>query len=507
MKRFHLVLIVFILLISPAFSQEFDFDRTPEVSLQSTEIQPVSPIDINTERLLLSMSTEDYPVTPGDVYNIAYLRSSQQVTHQLLVESDYTVNFNIFGKINAGNLTFTEFKKIIENKISAAYPDSVPSITILSTGLFQVYIKGEVKQSTYITCWGLTRLNQIIGGPLTTYSSIRDVKVIHTDGSSKQFDLFIARRFGIKEEDPCLKPGDIIVVSKREREIRISGQVKRPGKYQLLTDEKLEELIEYYGDGFTELADKSRVKLDRFVTGSDKIAESFYLDISQGYDKKFNLNDLDNIYVHQKTKKLPVIYIEGAFNTSLASENGEVRTSSKLQTSNKITVMFNEGTTLYDILWDRRDLISPMADLPNAFLRRDSEESVIPVNIEKLLYEYNAIHDISLKPYDHIIIPFKQFFVAVTGGVQNPGTYPYVPEKTLEYYINLAGGVDRERGSSRRVRIYDQNNKLRPNQSIIDPEDRIYVPLSLAYYVVKYIPLITSSVSAILAILIAGGRI
>ena len=82
-------------------------------NLEPAEIQPVSPIDINTERLLLSMSTEDYPVTPGDVYNIAYLRSNQQVTYQLLVESDYTVNLNIFGKINAGNLTFTEFKKII----------------------------------------------------------------------------------------------------------------------------------------------------------------------------------------------------------------------------------------------------------------------------------------------------------------------------------------------------------------------------------------------------------
>ncbi len=107
------VSIVFILLISPAFSQEFDFDRTQEESLQSAEIQKLSPIGVQTDRLLLSKSNEDYPVTPGDVYNIAYLRSNQQVTYLLLVESDYTVNLNIFGKINAGNLTFTEFKKII----------------------------------------------------------------------------------------------------------------------------------------------------------------------------------------------------------------------------------------------------------------------------------------------------------------------------------------------------------------------------------------------------------
>jgi len=769
MKKFYLFLSIFVLIITPAFSQEFNLTGDSTKNLEPAELQSVSPISVNTERLLLSMSSEDYPVTPGDVYNLTYLRSNRLVSQQIIVESDYTVKLSIFGEINAKNLTFPAFKKLLEKKISEAYPDSMPSVTILSNGLFQVYIKGEVTQSNYVTCWGLSRLSQIIKDYLTPYSSMRNVKIIHVNGTSNQFDLFKAKRFGIKEEDPYLKPGDIIIVFKRDREIQIKGQVKRPGEYQLLPGEGLKELIEYYGDGFTELADKSRIRIDRFitdkdediaetlyldvtkeysnkialrdldivyvppkierlpvvyfegaigesdnfqnkipyrfkkgetlytalqsmkklispmadltnafltresesqiinvnlqkllynydpaddielmpydrivipfgkfeifikgevksskwlvvesltrlsevvseyltdyssirdieivssngesnkydlfraqrfgekeqdpylkpgdtiivskrdrevkitgevrrpgryqllpgeglrelieyygdgfteladktrieldryVTGSDKIAERFIIDLRMGYDKEFDLKDLDSIHIPKKTKRLPVIYIEGAIKPpEIDTKESVTIEERKVQSSNKITVMYKEGTTLYDVLWARKNLLFPMADLSNSYIRREGLKDVVPVNLEKLLYEYDKKYDLILKPYDHIIIPFKQFFVIVLGGVKNPGTYPYVPNKTYEYYISLAGGVDPERGSTCRVRIYDRNNKRRSNKSIIDPEDRIVVPYSLSYYGLKYFTIITSSISTLITILIAGGVI
>lgn len=497
MKRFPIYFLIFLLLIQISFSEESSAQVDESISPESGLL----PLLSDRNMLLLSMSAEDYPVTPGDIYKLSYLTANAPVSHEVIVESDFTINLNVFGKTKAENISFTDFKKIVEYRVTQAYPDSTPSITILSNGRFQVYMKGEVQKADYITAWGLTRLSQVIDGRLTPYSSIRDMEITSREGAGRKYDLFMAQRFGEKEQDPYIKPGDTIVVSKREREVEITGEVRRPEKYQLLPAEGLKDLIEFYGDGFTVLANKSRIILERLVTESDKIAESFTLDLSLGYDQELELKDLDTIFVPQKTARLPVVYLEGAISSDIESKEGE---EAQPESSNKVTVTFKEGDTAYNILWPRRNLIYPAADLPNSFISRDGNGKVIPVNLEKLLYDYDPSQDIELMPYDHIIIPFRQFFVMVTGGVHDPGRYPYVPEKTSQYYINLAGGIDPERGSDSVV-ITDRNNNKRDKQSILEPEDRVFVPYSFSYHFLKYTPLVISSITAVLSILIAAG--
>ena len=764
MKKFPICILIFILLIPVGFSQ----DRSEEISKGVPPESGLFPLLSDRNMLLLSMSAEDYPVTPGDIYKLTYLSAANPVSQEVIVESDFTVNLNIFGKIKGENIIFAQLKDLVEDRVTQAYPDSTPSFTILSNGRFQVYIKGEVNGAAYITAWGLTRLSQVIGGRLTAYSSIRDIEIVSRNGMGKKYDLFRAKRFGEKKQDPYLKPVATIVVSKREREVQLSGDIKRPGKYQLLPYEGLRQLIHYYGDGFTELADKERVKLDRFitgdskvaetiyldlskgyyqgiplkdldritvpantnrlpvvyfegalqsdaqfgtqtsnkiplrfkegetlysvllsiknmispvadlpnafltrkgesqpipidlekllyeydpsvdlvirpydrivipfgkfeifitgevetsewlavesltrlsdvvnkyltnyssirdieilsshgesrkydlfrakrfgekeqdpylkpgdtivvskrereveirgevkragkyqllasdslkelieyygdsfteianvsrvvlqrlVTGSDKIAESFSLDLSQGYKQELGLKDLDVIFVPQKTERLPIVYLEGAISSGIELKKGEEEGGVLVDIYSKTIVSFKDGDTIYNILWPRRNLIYPAADLPNSFISRNGKEQIIPINLEKLLYDYDSSLDVELKPYDHIIIPFRQFFVNVTGGVYNPRRYPYVPEKTYLYYVNLAGGIDPERGS-KNVIVTDLDNERRNKQSFLEPEDRVHIPYSFGYYFVKYFPIITSSVSAILSILIASG--
>ena len=64
------------------------------------------------QRMLLSMSTEDYLVTPGDVYKLTYLSSNELISYEVVLESDFNLNLNVFGKINAENLTFTALKSL-----------------------------------------------------------------------------------------------------------------------------------------------------------------------------------------------------------------------------------------------------------------------------------------------------------------------------------------------------------------------------------------------------------
>jgi len=461
----------------------------------TTKISDISTPSMQ-EMLLLSLSAEDYPVTPGDTYQLTYITAGSPITTLTVVASDYTTNLGVLGNIDAEGLTFLDLKEQIEQKILRAYPDSSPSITIVSNGQFRVFIKGEVTNADYAKAWGLTLLSQVIEDYLTPYASIRDVMVISKSGQGKKFDLFKAIRFGERDQDPYVLPGDTVVVSKRDRAIRLSGAVRREGVYQPLANEELEELIEYYGDGFTEIADRSRIRLQRLITENNKIAESFVFDLGQGFSETIELRDLDTITVPEKTEYMPVIFVEGAIRSEsdLHSNNSNDKL---IEEYNKLIIQFAEGETLYSVLKDRQEQIDPNADLANAYVIRKHSAGIIPVNLETLLYSYKPQDDFSLEAYDRLVIPPRRYTVLVTGGVIDRGQYPYLPNKTYRYYVDLAGGVDPESGNLNAVRITDRDNNRISIDLYIDPESRIHVPYSFSYYFLKYFPIAVSSATAI----------
>ncbi len=494
MKKVLMKIFLFVCIGVSAFSEE-ELSNGVKQNLNTNSSWDIPIVGENT-KLLLSLSATDYPVTPGDVYRIAYVSADREIYFETTVENGYEVNLGIFGNINAKKLTFSEFQSLVEQRILTAYPDSMPSIMILSNGQFQVFVKGEVQEATFVTAWGLTSLSQIVDGILTEYSSLRDVEVVSRDGESDIYDLFRAKRFGERQYDPYLRPGDTVIFKEKHREILLEGAVKREGKYQLSDGEGLFELIEEFGGGFTAIANPSRIRLERIVTGGTKIAESFVIDLSLGYKSSTELMNCDRIVVPEKTDYLPVIYIEGAIQPE--SENiYRNNTNNNISNSQIVTVPIKEGDSLYYLLWDFKDQIHPTADLTNAFIHRESNGEEIPVDLQALLYEYSPKEDIVLKPYDKVIIPFRQFLVIVTGAVYDPGQYPYVPNQTSSYYIRMAGGVNPQFGTTQGIKVTDRNGRPISKESYLEPESHVYVPYSFSYYFLKYFPIVVASVTAI----------
>ena len=70
------------------------------------------------ENFLLAVSSKHYPVTPGDVYRLTFLLANDTVSNEILVESDYRLNLNIFGELNAENMSFSELKPLVEKRIA-----------------------------------------------------------------------------------------------------------------------------------------------------------------------------------------------------------------------------------------------------------------------------------------------------------------------------------------------------------------------------------------------------
>jgi protein involved in polysaccharide export with SLBB domain len=201
--------------------------------------------------------------------------------------------------INASGKTYGQLKQEAEAIVSKNYAFSGVQLVLVKPGTFNVFIKGEVINAAERTTWAMGRLSSLVNRSLTQYSSTRNITVTAMDGQVKTYDLFKAQRFGDQEQDPYLRPGDIITVNPRDRRVSIYGQVKRPGSYELRPGENLRELIHNFANGYSARGDTGRVELVRYIENNDGVAETIYL-TPEEINADYPLQDSDAVYIPLK---------------------------------------------------------------------------------------------------------------------------------------------------------------------------------------------------------------
>ncbi len=514
MKRAILLIAVFCLGAAAIFAQQQG--RQPAgAAVPATALDP---------RLQLAVASEAYPVTPGDIYRLTFRQGDMIIMSDLMVEGDYNLDMNVFGKLNTTGMRFSDLKPIVEKIVSTAYPRSMPSLTISSIGLFQVFVRGVIPISVNVDAWGLMRLSEVLEGRLGPFSSIRNIEVVAKNGSKKTYDLFKAQGFGVAEQDPYVKPGDTVAIQPADRIVALTGEVRRPGKYQLFPGEQLKELVESYGGGLTVNAESAHTRIDRIAT--DKAGTS-YVNLKDPSSRKEVLKDGDSIHVYAKSEWLPVVFFEGAVvpqatatpettsvgmptptdpaaaaaalaATRAAPPTGIDETS--IRSYNRILYYFKEGETLSDALHAIRGSLAPLADLTASVIVRQSSPTPILIDMQQLLVGTNPSVDIPLQPNDRIVIPSLRFTVAVAGAVFFPGNFPYQAGLPPSHYISLAGGVDPEKNGNGDFSLTDPQGKDKDKKHPLSPGDRIYVPANaFGYNLQRILPLFASILTVALS--------
>jgi protein involved in polysaccharide export with SLBB domain len=351
-------------------------------------------------------------------------------------------------------------------------------------------IRGEVIDAGNKSLNVLTRLSSLMTN-LTPKATKRLVTVTSiATGESRVYDLFLARRFGELSQNPYIRPGDVIHVPAAERTVTLTGQVNRPGEYELLPGESLKELIEYYGDGFTLAADPEKITLSRIDTPEGVAGESKLFSYKEGSAPI--PADQDVFTVGNKIYNRPLVYIEGAI--SAVNTGNSIETSAAIEGTTKVEFPFYAGQTLGMVVRSLHLRFTPSSDLTHAYILR--QEKNIPVDLNQFLHLNDFSDDMMLENNDRIIIPFIQYFVLVSGAVKAPGRYPYIPDRLPEYYINLAGGRDPNQNNGRGDKVYDMHNNNLSTEAFIQPESIIIVPSNrFAYYFNQYVRIITTILS------------
>lgn len=498
MKRFSLILFSLALASLPLSAQALSTNSSDDDS-NNIVLTPQS------ENVQIAMSVPDYLVTAGDIYTLAFVIGTEAITYSLPVDSTYRIRVANLGVIDASGKTFVELKRQVENLVTKNYPMSGVQFVLTSAAVFKVTIKGEVVSTTEKSVWALTRLSELFKeeGLFTRYSSKRNVVITSANGKTKTCDLFKAERFGDMDQDPYLRPNDVITINRFQRTATISGTVERPGTYELLEGENLKDFVEVYGGGLAPRADTTRIEVTHMSTEAEKTGETTYI-TQKDVDENYKIEPFDTIYIPTYDDLRPSIFIEGAVFTS-----SDIKAES-IQSTNRLTMTFSAGEKYTSFVRGHSQLFSSsVADTANSYIMRDNNK--IPISIYKIIYDKNFDFEETLQNNDTLIVPFKQYFVSVSGAVKVPGRYPYIPDRGWEYYISLAGGFIKTENSRQKIVITDINGKKISKKDPITPETTIEaVTNSGLYYFNLYAPIITTligTISTALSILTITGAL
>ena len=406
---------------SPQYSQTSGYTYSSQLGLSVPEANVLST-GIPADAVLRAIGDSEYPVTPGDMFVLAYSDGKNLITLELQADNDCRVVIPSIEVIDASGMTYKQFKANVEETISKYYTYSSPQLMLTGCGVFSLKVTGEVNYSQYVTAWGCSRLSDlaIYAGE---YASTRKVEITYRDGSRKTCDLFNALRNGSDEDNPLLAPGCEVRFLKASVIVSLSGAVARAGVYQPLAGETLYDLIQVYGGGLLNSADAQSIRVSNYVDGA-YVASYMTLGESKAYIPG-NGDVVEVIYSAQKNAH---ISITGA----ISAQNG----GASLSMANSLDYSIADGETGEHVIASVSSMILSTGDISSAYVLRDGKRMALST---------------VLKAGDNIIIPFSRQTVTVSGYVNNPGTFAFVPDMTADYYISLAGGFSAS--ASGRVKV------------------------------------------------------
>ena len=113
----------------------------------------------------------------------------------------------------------------------------------------RIFLLGEVrKQGAYTVSALSTTINALLScGGIKESGSLRGIQLQRDGKLVASLDLYELLLSGDTSADQPLQPGDVIFVPVVEKQVAISGAVKRPAKYEIIGGESIAQVIDLAG--------------------------------------------------------------------------------------------------------------------------------------------------------------------------------------------------------------------------------------------------------------------
>ena len=379
----------------------------------------------------------NYRLGPGDEVVIDIWGASQNTIRQQ-ISPDGTINLEQLGPVFLSGMTVDRAQQYLTDELRKIYSDQSNQIrvTLGNTRTIQINVMGEVVQpGTYALSAFSTVFHALYrAGGVSNIGSLRNVKVSRGGKIVATVDVYQFIMQGKTRDDIRLEEGDVIIVPAYDALVQITGNVKRPMRYEMKKDETLSTLLKYAG-GFT----------------SDAYTKSLRIVRQNG--KEYQVNTVDDTdYSVCKMHDGDVVTAEAILDrfTNKLEVRGAVYRPGIYELGGKLNTVRE--------LVEKADGLMADAFTGRAVLYRERENKTREVKQIDIRAIMNGTQpDIPLQKNDVLYIPSIHDLedlgnVQIYGEVAHPGDYPYADNMTLEDLVITAGGL-RESASVVRVDV------------------------------------------------------
>ncbi|REL37551.1 hypothetical protein DYD21_07095 [Rhodohalobacter sp. SW132] len=386
----------------------------------------------------------DYTLGAGDEI-VINIWGAAEANYRLTVSPEGVIRIPNLGPIQLDGLSMQDARTRILDRLQNIYsglrpnqPENANTFAEVSIGnvrSIKVTIMGEAMQpGTYTVSSLSTVFNALYaaGGPSDS-GTFRNIQIIRGQEVAATLDIYDFLVYGDQSDNIRLRDQDIIKIDPYINRVRLRGEVKRPGIFEMKEGETLSDLIEFTS-GFTENAYTRRLVLRRSTDVQRSIS-----DVSWPEGGDLVMRAGDELRVGELLERFENrVEIEGA-----VFREGEFELS--------------EGMTLTDLIEKAEGVREDAYRQRGIILRtRDNltTESVA-FSVDDVLEGRAA--DIELRRDDVVRITSlfdmrEEYTIRVSGAVNEAGEFDFVENLTVSDAIYLADGF-RESAAPYRVEV------------------------------------------------------
>jgi len=392
----------------------------------------------------------NYTIGPGDEI-ILMLWGEIELNDKYLIEKDGYLFIPNIGQVFVNGLTLTKLEKklfkLMKRVHSSLEPDSGKPTSFLDVSLgslvlrpIRVFVLGEIDQPGAYSVKPSTSLFTSLyyfNGP-SLDGSLRNITLIRKGKKINTIDFYDLLLKGEKRNDVRLQRDDVVFINKREKSIKVSGEINRPVIFEMKKNEGLVDLIDIAG-GIKSTTYLKRAQIKRIMPLEKRML--------QGIDRTIIDIDLKSVVIDKKDHELfdgdeiTFFKINEKYQNVITLKGSVIRPGE---------YEWNEGLKISELI-QKADGILGDTYLERADIERTNEDyskTQIDIDLRKALRE-EVSNNIVLLPNDLVTIHSTSNMlyktnVTISGHVLNAGEQEYKKGMQVSDLIFLGGGFNNE---------------------------------------------------------------
>lgn len=404
-----------------------------------------------------SIDPDEYIIGPGDRFTIAFASSDiSDIGCQVGVTG--TVFIKSVGSVPVAKMTLGEAQAAIGDAVRKSYTTAEFDVRLTGIRFARIHVRGEVADPGIYyapAAWRVSEVIELAGG-LAPEASRRRIGLIG-DQAEIGVDLLRFAALADKSVNPLVCAGHTIFVPNLRSYrgyVTVSGLVNRPGTFEAFLSDSVYDYLAYAGGIADELGD-----VEIAVTSPDGSVRVI-LDGAGGSSLQVGVAPGENITVKRKGSR---------------SRDGAVSIFGAVKRPGRYPLS-DQSHTLHDLLqvcggvaedgcremiqvYRLNRAITMLASAAVAYNFGETAASnryppAEAFNKRRILISSNPRRPLDpvgleLEDGDSLYVPRATGMVSVIGAVASPGLVRHEKGKSIEYYLNEAGGLgfdaDRDR--------------------------------------------------------------